>query len=135
MRFKRVDTNNSGTLSRDEILNAFEGADISISDEEFEKLFLALDADGTGKIQYTEWLAAVVKPSAILKDSAMKEVFGYFDLDGSGKISRQEMRSLLGDFGDDMLKAADGDEMTWEEFKELMEKIASARAVMVSNAR
>jgi len=53
--FREFDTDQSGSLDRDELTAAFKKLAIPVSDAEFEIVWKAADADGSGEIQYSEF--------------------------------------------------------------------------------
>lgn len=131
--FMELDTTKNGTLSMDEIREAFRKCGHKISEEDLDHLFVVLDANETGKIHYTEWLAATLKPTMLASDLAIDQLFNFFDIEGNGRVSKEELLQVFEDpdHVDDLLMRADtsGDGMLdKQEFKVLIESIAESFA-------
>jgi len=130
--FEELDTDNTGTLSKDEIEAHFNRTDNidtkSMSTEETEKFFASLDFDKTGIIRYGEFLAAAMDASSFLKKNSLRVAFDRLDKDQSGAISVENLKAIAGKVYDEatiqaILKGGDIKEngvIDWEEFCELM---------------
>jgi calcium-dependent protein kinase len=67
--FKSLDMNNNGCLSKDELKQAYhQHANRTLTDEEIEKIFDAVDTDMSGSIDYTEFMVACEKTSELLSN-------------------------------------------------------------------
>ncbi|XP_057289624.1 mitochondrial adenyl nucleotide antiporter SLC25A24-B-like [Hydractinia symbiolongicarpus] len=53
--FKSIDTSNTGTVSRDELRNAFKNLGVKVSEHEVDTLINKMDKDGTLQIDWDEW--------------------------------------------------------------------------------
>ena len=51
--FRKLDKNQDGKLSRDELEAAFEDTNISLTSEELKSIMSELDSDGSGFIDYS----------------------------------------------------------------------------------
>jgi Ca2+-binding EF-hand superfamily protein len=71
--FTDLDTTESGSLTRDEFMEAFKHS--GNSDEELEDLFEKLDVNCNGEIMYTEFLAATLEAEGELEEAQLQEAF------------------------------------------------------------
>lgn len=107
--FKSLDTDNSGTLSREELSRGL--AQAGFEPWDINKVVHALDVDGSGDISYTEFLAAAYtwRESEL---NVMWTAFSKMDKDHDGKISVSEFVTLLnGDGSTKLLQAEDVERM------------------------
>jgi len=130
--FEELDTDNTGTLSKDEIESHFNRTDnintTSMSAKEIEEFFASLDFDKTGIIRYGEFLAAAMDASTFLKKNSLRVAFDRLDKDHSGAISVENLKAIAGKVYDEatiqaILKEGDvkaNGVIDWEEFCELM---------------
>ena len=58
--FKRIDKDNNGVLSKEEIKQALEESELSADDNDVDSLFDAIDTDKSGFIDYSEFLASTI---------------------------------------------------------------------------
>lgn len=127
--FKAIDTDNSGTITVDELRNALFHWGHKISSMELEQLMRFADVDGNGTIDYKEFVAATMHLSKLEKEDIMKKTFAELDKDGNGRISEDELRESLASFGiahndvHELIVAADKDNdgsVDYQEFLQLM---------------
>ena len=103
----------------------------------FEDILNSLDKNCNGVIDYTEFLTAAADKEKLLSEQNLRFAFNMFDTNQDGTISRQELRGVFetGDKKDEALwneifdeVDTDGDgTITFEEFKESMEKVTSSK--------
>ncbi|KAK3082616.1 hypothetical protein FSP39_000580 [Pinctada imbricata] len=87
--FKKLDTDGSGYLTMNEIMDATKSdAGIDVAAEKIAELEIYLIKDADKKISYEEFLSVYVKKKNV---SAMETLFDKLDTDKSGKLSRQEI--------------------------------------------
>lgn len=98
--FKSLDTDNNGTLSREELIQGFSqlfgdtyGEDI---EEEVTKIMDEVDINHSGAIDYTEFIIATMNRQSLLSRDRLEEAFRTFDKDGSGSITAEELKEVLG---------------------------------------
>ncbi|KAG2178976.1 hypothetical protein INT43_001825 [Umbelopsis isabellina] len=92
--FKAVDTDNSGSLTADELQRALVNGDWSpFNIETVRNIVNMFDTNNTGTIDFNEF-AGLWK---YIED--WKQCFQTFDVDGSGSIDRNEMKNALRTFG------------------------------------
>ena len=131
--FQEFDTDNSGTITVDELQKGLAKTGAVTASDEIKTLMQDLDADGSGLLDYEEFTAAMVSMTKTMSHDNLARAFAYFDADGSGYISMEELRQVMVDFKLDkkgmdvgeMLKAVDtnGDGFVdYDEFLEMMTK-------------
>eukprot|EP00112_Aurelia_sp_Birch-Aquarium-sp1_P016038 Seg36.2 transcript_id=Seg36.2/GoldUCD/mRNA.D3Y31 product="Calcium-binding mitochondrial carrier protein SCaMC-2" protein_id=Seg36.2/GoldUCD/D3Y31 len=53
--FKSIDTNNSGTVTKNELKGAFQNLGVEVEDEEIASLLRHMDTDGSLQVEWKEW--------------------------------------------------------------------------------
>jgi calcium-dependent protein kinase len=91
--FQRIDVDNDGKLSLEEMKKVFSKGEIKI--EFNEEIFNQIDTDKSGSIEYTEFISACIEKNVYLNEERLREAFNLFDSDKSGKISRSEIEKVL----------------------------------------
>jgi calcium-dependent protein kinase len=76
--FNQLDVDNSGTLTIEEVENAFKEIDIDITDEELKQIWEGLDFHKDGQVNYSEFLAAMVSSYNFQKEEKLWSVFNLF---------------------------------------------------------
>ncbi|KAH0729184.1 hypothetical protein KY285_000341 [Solanum tuberosum] len=99
--FKNMDTDNSGTITLEELKQGLAKQGTKLSDYEIKQLMEAADADGNGTIDYEEFITATVHMNKMDREEHLYTAFQYFDKDHSGYISREELEQALREFGMD----------------------------------
>ncbi|KAL4453391.1 hypothetical protein ABPG74_017598 [Tetrahymena malaccensis] len=94
--FKKLDKDNSGTLSKEEIKLGFEEMEIELNQEDLDQIFDQIDTDKNGFIDYNEFLASTISHELISNQNYLKKVFKLIDLDKNGSISLNELKNILG---------------------------------------
>ncbi|CAG9334218.1 unnamed protein product [Blepharisma stoltei] len=97
--FKSLDTDNSGTLSRAELIEGYTmlyGNQIDDIQGEVERIMSQVDTDKSGEIDYTEFIAATLNKNRLLSRERLEAAFRAFDLDNSGTITAEELKVILG---------------------------------------
>ncbi|OMJ74518.1 hypothetical protein SteCoe_26520 [Stentor coeruleus] len=99
--FKSLDSDNSGTLSRKELLQGFNSLyceEIEDIEAEVDKIMRQVDTDGSGEIDYSEFVAASMNRNKLLSRERLELTFKAFDIDSSGTITAEELKSMLGKY-------------------------------------
>ncbi|CAG9321820.1 unnamed protein product [Blepharisma stoltei] len=135
--FKSLDTDNSGTLSKAELIEGYTmlyGNQIDDIEGEVDRIMSQVDTDKSGEIDYTEFIAATLNKNRLLSRERLEAAFKAFDLDNSGTICAGELKALLGkhhnydeDMWQDIVNEVDqnGDGLIdLREFTEMMLKVA-----------
>lgn len=132
--FKQLDTNKDGVISKDELLDGFQRANIAgLTQNDVEQLIDKIDGNKSKTIDYTEFLAAAIDKKKVLNSEQIKKAFSIFDKDNNGKISPSEFKNIFkGVTGVDeqlwveMIKEVDTDgngEIDFKEFHEILMKL------------
>ncbi|KAJ4952821.1 hypothetical protein NE237_029653 [Protea cynaroides] len=106
--FKSIDTDNSGTITFEELKVGLPKLGTNLSESEVWQLMEAADVDGNGAIDYIEFISATMHMNRLEKENHLYTAFEYFDEDKSGYITMEELEQAL-------KKYNMGDEKTIEE--------------------
>ncbi|XP_010930818.1 calcium-dependent protein kinase 28 [Elaeis guineensis] len=129
--FKMIDTDNSGTITFDELKDGLKRVGSDLMESEIQALMHAADIDNSGTIDYGEFLAATVHMNKLEREENLISAFSFFDKDGSGYITIDELSQACRQFGlddvhlDDMIKEIDQDndgQIDYSEFAAMMRK-------------
>lgn len=107
-----MDKDNSGTLSIEEIKEAFRKN--NLTEEELNLLFRNLDFNDDGEINYTEFLAATVDRKQALNCANLKFAFHHFDSDNSGYLTHASLAECF---------RREGKHFTDDEIKKMLEQV------------
>jgi calcium-binding protein CML len=105
--FKQFDTDNDGSITREEVMQGFKAAGRKISKEDIEIMFVLADRDGDGAIDFPEF-ALIMIPTAPERITKLKHLL---DTNKDGKLSRQEVEAAFKKFDVDNDGSIDMDEM------------------------
>lgn len=99
--FISLDEDGSGSLTMDEMDEAFAALDISEGIRlEMRQVMQVIDVDGNGSIKYTEFIAATMKKQDYMKEEVCRAAFHVFDVNGDGAICLKDLATLLKQFED-----------------------------------
>ncbi|KAL4279188.1 hypothetical protein GQ457_03G029110 [Hibiscus cannabinus] len=113
--FKMIDTDNSGTITFQELKDGLKKVGSELTEVEIKSLMEAADIDNSGTIDYGEFLAATLHINKIEREENLVAAFSFFDKDGSGYITIDELQHACKEFGlgdvhlDEMIKEIDQD--------------------------
>ena len=97
--FKSLDTDDNGTLSREEIKTGLErvyGPEAEDLEGEVNRIMTEIDSDFSGEIDYSEFVTAAMNRQKMLTRERLEIAFKTFDIDGNGRISANELKAMLG---------------------------------------
>ncbi|KAJ4766646.1 Calcium-dependent protein kinase [Rhynchospora pubera] len=129
--FKMIDTDNSGTITLDELKEGLRRVGSELMDHEIEALMEAADVDKNGTIEYGEFLAATLHMNKLDREENLLSAFSFFDKDGSGFITIDELAQACRQFGlddlhlEDMIRDVDQNndgQIDYSEFAAMMRK-------------
>lgn len=130
--FKSMDTDNSGTITYEELKAGLPKLGTRISESEVRQLMEAADVDGNGTIDYIEFISATMHMNRMEKEEHLYTAFEYFDKDKSGYITMDELGEALKKYnmGDqqtikEIIAEVDTDNdgnINYEEFAAMMRK-------------
>ncbi|XP_030469627.1 calcium-dependent protein kinase 2-like [Syzygium oleosum] len=93
--FTNMDTDNSGTITFEELKSGLARLGSRLSETEVKQLMEAADVDGNGSIDYIEFISATMHRHKLERDEHLHKAFQYFDKDGSGYITKDELEAAM----------------------------------------
>ncbi|KAL8114373.1 calcium-dependent protein kinase 15-like isoform X2 [Apium graveolens] len=93
--FKSMDTDNSGTITYEELKAGLPKLGTKLSESEMMQLMEAADVDGNGTIDYIEFITATMHLNRMEREDHLYKAFEYFDEDKSGFITMEELEHAL----------------------------------------
>ncbi|MBA0550188.1 hypothetical protein Golob_021155 [Gossypium lobatum] len=128
--FANIDTDNSGTITYEELKTGLARLGSKLTEAEVQQLMEAADVDGNGSIDYIEFTTATMHRHRLERDEHLYKAFQHFDKDNSGYITRDELEAAMKEYGmgdDDTIKEiisevdTDNDgKINYEEFRDMM---------------
>ncbi|XP_051125295.1 calcium-dependent protein kinase 2-like [Andrographis paniculata] len=97
--FLNMDTDNSGTITYEELKSGLARLGSKLSEAEVKQLMEAADVDGNGTIDYIEFITATMHRHKLERDEHLFNAFQFFDKDNSGYITRDELESAMKEYG------------------------------------
>ncbi|XP_061353990.1 calcium-dependent protein kinase 2-like [Gastrolobium bilobum] len=130
--FKGMDTDNSGTITIEELKQGLSKQGTKLTEQEVKQLMEAADADGNGIIDYDEFITATMHMNRMNREEHLYTAFQYFDKDNSGFITTEELEQALHEYNmhdgrdiKEILQEVDGDNdgrINYDEFAAMMRK-------------
>ncbi|KAH0733786.1 hypothetical protein KY285_009493 [Solanum tuberosum] len=130
--FRGIDTDNSGTITLEELKQGLAKQGNKLSDYEIKQLMESADADGNGTIDYEEFITATMQMNKMDREEHLYKAFQYFDKDSSGYITMEELEQALIEFGmndakdiKEIISEVDSDNdgrINYDEFVAMMKK-------------
>ncbi|KAH9790255.1 calcium-dependent protein kinase 34 [Citrus sinensis] len=130
--FKSIDTDNSGTITLEELKQGLAKQGTKLSEYEAKQLMEAADADGNGTIDYHEFITATMHLNRMDREEHLYTAFQHFDKDNSGFITTEELEQVLREYGmndgkdiQEVISEVDNDNdgrINYEEFVTMMRK-------------
>ena len=93
--FKSMDTDNSGTVTFDELKAGLPKLGTKLPESEVRQLMDAADIDGNGAIDYIEFITATMHMNRMEREDHLYKAFEYYDKDKSGYITMEELEYAL----------------------------------------
>lgn len=97
--FANMDTDNSGTITYEELKSGLARLGSKLSEAEVKQLMEAADVDGNGTIDYIEFITATMHRHRLERDEHLYKAFRHFDKDHSGFITRDELEAAMKEYG------------------------------------
>ncbi|XP_077243637.1 calcium-dependent protein kinase 2-like [Tasmannia lanceolata] len=97
--FANMDTDNSGTITYEELKSGLARLGSRLSETEVKQLMDAADVDGSGAIDYMEFITATMHRHKLERDEHLYKAFQHFDKDSSGFITRDELEHAMKKYG------------------------------------
>ncbi|PWA61673.1 hypothetical protein CTI12_AA373060 [Artemisia annua] len=97
--FKNMDTDNSGTITYEELKSGLARLGSKLTEAEVKQLMEAADVDGNGSIDYIEFITATMHRHKLEREDHLYKAFQHFDTDNSGFITRDELETAMKDYG------------------------------------
>ncbi|KAL4318711.1 hypothetical protein GQ457_18G005210 [Hibiscus cannabinus] len=97
--FKGMDTDNSGTITLEELKQGLAKQGTKLTEFEVQQLMEAADADGNGTIDYDEFITATMHMNRMDREDHLYHAFQHFDQDNSGYITIEELDQALHEYG------------------------------------
>ncbi|CAF0763695.1 unnamed protein product, partial [Didymodactylos carnosus] len=104
--FNLFDTDQSGKISKQELIKVLNALNIQLNDVELGHLLCQMDSNGSGDIEFEEFCQ--VMGQAFFKQysrAELQDAFKRFDQDGSGYIQASELESIMSRMGKRMKKS------------------------------
>ncbi|KAF3791445.1 Calcium-dependent protein kinase 17 [Nymphaea thermarum] len=130
--FKNMDSDNSGTITLEELRRGLAKQGARLSEIEVQQLIEAADADGNGTIDYEEFITATMHMNRMDREEHLYTAFQYFDKDNSGYITKEELEQALKEYDmhdgrdiKDIIAEVDNDNdgrINYDEFVAMMRK-------------
>jgi calcium-dependent protein kinase len=130
--FKSMDTDNSGTITFEELKTGLAKQGSKLLESEVRQLMQAADVDGNGTIEFNEFITATMHLNKMEKEDHLYAAFQHFDTDHSGYITIDEleqavMKNNMGerDTIKDIIREVDTDHdgrINYDEFVAMMRK-------------
>ncbi|ESQ38128.1 hypothetical protein EUTSA_v10028618mg [Eutrema salsugineum] len=128
--FTDMDTDESGTISHEELKTGLQRLGSKLSETEVNQLMEAADVDGNGTIDIDEFISAMMHRPKLDQEEHVKEAFQYIDTDKNGHITREELEIAMKEHGvgdedsiNQILSEVDTDNdgmINYEEFRTMM---------------
>jgi Ca2+-binding EF-hand superfamily protein len=94
IQFEKIDTDHSGSISSDELINAL--MDLGrVSINEVDKIIENVDYDKNGLINYTEFLSATLNTKNFLTEEVMQTLFDHYDVNRRGYLLRGDIKAAF----------------------------------------
>jgi len=93
--FERMDTNQDGVLSLEEMLAGVAHAGLDGDMSSMKEVYRRIDTDHSGQVDYTEFVAGAMDQRFFRQQELCQEAFDVFDQNHDGDITVDELREVL----------------------------------------
>lgn len=133
--FKKLDKNQDGVLSKEEIKEGLEFINIFLTEQEIENLMNQVDQNKNNQIDYSEFIAMTIDKKQALSEEKVESCFKMFDANNDGSIELKEFQTMLQgnqkvsnevwrDLMFEITGNKDQQEINLDQFKQLLKKIS-----------
>lgn len=105
--FEMFDTDNSSTITFDELKDGLKRLGSALSDKEIQTLMDAADIDSSGTIDCSEFIAATLHMNKLEGEENLLSAFSFFDKDLNGYITTDELSQACRELGVDVVHLDD----------------------------
>ena len=93
--FRRIDNDNSGMISHQELLKVMKEVGFNYSEEESKLIIKAIKKTDDKEINYSDFLAATIDRKIFLKKNKIKSAFKHFDIFNKNEISLASLKETM----------------------------------------
>ena len=112
--FYAIDFKHNGTISKEELIKAFEIGKIEITNENIDFVFKLCDENRKGSLDYTDFLMCAYDKNYLLTEKKLELAFQYFDVDNSGIIEIHDVKDAMLRFGKNVVDSDDTKKLIME---------------------
>jgi calcium-dependent protein kinase len=131
--FIAIDSNNSGSISANELEKAMKLSGYQVAEEEISEIIKNNAYLGEGRINYSDFLIATLDRKKLLNEEVLWQAFKFFDVDNDGTIGFEDMKLAFHKAGNEFTeneidsllmggKLEEFENADFEKFKEIMGK-------------
>lgn len=95
--FQKLDVNNNGLLTKNEIIKGLKRMSITITDGEALSIFNKMDRHNTGIVEYEEFLATFIDREKFMEEENLKLCFDFIDTKKSGAVTLKNLERIFGE--------------------------------------
>ncbi|KAL1307496.1 hypothetical protein HN51_049417 [Arachis hypogaea] len=97
--FANMDTDNDGAITSEELKTGMQKLGSKLTDSEAKQIMDAVDMDRNGTFDCIEFITAAMHRHRLKRDQNLNKAFQYFNIDKSGFITRDNLNTLMAEFG------------------------------------
>jgi len=94
--FKKIDKNNDGVVTKDEMLYAVESSELVMSEADIKIIFSKYDRNKSGVLEFDEFMTAFMEKSSVKNEQKIMELFEFLDTDQTGYLEYEEILKTIG---------------------------------------
>mmetsp|Transcript_9997 Transcript_9997/g.11361 ORF Transcript_9997/g.11361 Transcript_9997/m.11361 type:complete len:132 (-) Transcript_9997:70-465(-) len=96
----KIDSKQNAMISKQELRDAFDKANLSITTKEIKSIIDEVNFSGDGHINYSSFCMATMKKTDLLNSKNTETLFNIFDSDLNGSINQNDIIRELRKIGD-----------------------------------